>query len=699
VVSLVIWALLLVVTLKYVILLMKADNKGEGGTLALMALARRTLANRAALRGLIFILGVCGAALFYGDGVITPAVSVLSAVEGLRDAPGLSGQLDSFVVPIAAGILIALFLIQSRGTASVARYFGPLTAVWFLILAGLGLWHIFDDVSILRALSPHYGVLFLFDNGFLGFVILGSVFLAVTGAEALYADMGHFGKAPIRLGWLWFVLPCLTLNYLGQGALVLDNRAAAANPFWMMVPEVAYWPVLIMATIATVIASQAVITGAFSVTQQAVQLGLLPRIDIRNTSESQAGQIFVPSVNMMLMVGVLVLLVTFQTSTNLAAAYGIAVTGSMFVDSLLAWFIVRKLWKWSLPLSLAAISPLVALDLVFLTSNMLKIPQGAWFPLVLGAALILLMWTWVRGTQILTDKTRKDSLPLTDLIEMLRARPPHRAPGTAIFLTSDPDVAPVALMHNLKHNKVLHEKNVILTVRTTDRPRVPESQRVTIEPISDDFKKLTISYGFMEQPNIPKALGVCRKQGLKFDIMSTSFFLGRRSVITSASQRHAPVAGQAVHLPDAQRRQPDRLLQYPARPRGRAGHAGDRLIRAISIGGDALWILALAMMASFTLAAWKRIGADARVPVLWKAGAPLARAPRWAALLALPLLAFAIGAWLQVESRQPGRDLAGALVVLGVRATLAPLFALLHLGRVQKALAILEAEGALRPPR
>jgi KUP system potassium uptake protein len=338
------------------------------------------------------------------------------------------------------------------------------------------------------------------------------------------------------MGWLWFVLPCLTLNYLGQGALVLDNRAAAANPFWMMVPEVAYWPVLIMATIATVIASQAVITGAFSVTQQAVQLGLLPRIDIRNTSESQAGQIFVPSVNMMLMVGVLALLVTFQTSTNLAAAYGIAVTGSMFVDSLLAWFIVRKLWKWSLPLSLAAISPLVALDLVFLTSNMLKIPQGAWFPLVLGAALILLMWTWVRGSQILSVKAKKDSLPLVDLIEMLRARPPHRAPGTAIFLTSDPEVAPVALMHNLKHNKVLHEKNIILTVRTTDRPRVPEAQRVTMEPINDDFKRLTLSYGFMESPNVPKALKLCRKQGLKFDIMATSFFLGRRSVVASAAQ-------------------------------------------------------------------------------------------------------------------------------------------------------------------
>jgi KUP system potassium uptake protein len=531
VVSLVFWALILVVTLKYVVFLMKADNKGEGGTLSLMALAQHAMGRRSAV---IFLLGVCGAALFYGDGIITPAVSVMGAVEGLKDAPGLGGRVDGFILPIAAGILIGLFLIQSRGTASVAKWFGPLTTVWFLVLGGLGIYHIFDDVSILRALSPHYGVLFLIDNGFLGFVILGSVFLAVTGAEALYADMGHFGKAPIRQGWLFFVLPCLTLNYLGQGGLVLSDRSAAENPFWMMVPEFAYWPVFAIATVAAIIASQAVITGAFSVTQQAVQLGLLPRISILNTSESQSGQIFVPAVNMLLMVGVLFLLAMFQTSSNLAAAYGIAVTGAMFVDSLLAWFVVRRLWKWSLPVSIAVLTPFVALDLVFLTSNLLKIPQGAWFPLVLGAGLLILMWTWVRGTQILTAKVRKDSLPLTDLIEMLRARPPHRAPGTAIFLTSDPDVAPVALMHNLKHNKVLHEKNVILTVKTTDRPRVPEDQRVSIEPISDDFKKLTLSYGFMEQPNVPKALGVCRRQGLKFDIMSTSFFLGRRSVVPSA---------------------------------------------------------------------------------------------------------------------------------------------------------------------
>ncbi len=533
VVSLAFWALMIVVTFKYVFFLMRADNKGEGGTLALMALAQHAVGRRSAF---IFILGVVGAALFYGDGIITPAISVLSAIEGVKDAPGVGGRLDPFIVPVSAGILIALFLIQSRGTAKLARFFGPITAVWFLSLGLLGLYHIFDDISILRALSPHYGVQLLINDGFLGFIILGSVFLAVTGAEALYADMGHFGKGPIRIGWLYFVLPCLTLNYLGQGALILDNPEASENPFWSMVPEMIYWPMLGLATAATVIASQAVITGAFSVTQQAVQLGLLPRIDIRNTSETQAGQIFVPAVNSLLMVGVLVLLFTFQSSHNLTAAYGVAVTGTMLVNTLMAYSVITKKWKWPLWAVAGTLIPFGFIDTVFLTSNLLKIPDGAWMPLVLGAALVLLMWTWVRGTQILTTKTRKDSLPLVDLIEMLKARPPHRAPGTAIFLTSDPDVAPVALMHNLKHNKVLHEKNIILTVRTTERPRVPDDQRIAMEPISDDFKKLTISYGFMEQPNVPKALGLCRKQGLKFDIMSTSFFLGRRSVIATATR-------------------------------------------------------------------------------------------------------------------------------------------------------------------
>ena len=533
VVSLAFWALMIVVTFKYVFFLMRADNKGEGGTLALMALAQHAIGRRSAL---IFILGVCGAALFYGDGIITPAISVLSAIEGVKEAPGVGGSLDPFIVPVSAGILIALFLVQARGTAGLAKWFGPITAVWFLSLGVLGLIHIFDDISILRALSPHYGVQLLINDGFLGFIILGSVFLAVTGAEALYADMGHFGKSPIRIGWLAFVLPCLTLNYLGQGAMILDNPGASENPFWSMVPQGIYWPMLALATAATVIASQAVITGAFSVTQQAVQLGLLPRIQILNTSESQAGQIYVPAVNTLLMVGVLVLLVVFQSSHNLTAAYGVAVTGTMLVNTLMSWSVITKKWNWPMWAVLGCLIPFGFIDTVFLTSNLLKIPDGAWMPLVLGALLVVVMWTWVRGTQILTAKTRKDSLPLIDLIEMLRARPPHRAPGTAIFLTSDPDIAPVALMHNLKHNKVLHEKNVILTVRTTDRPRVDPANRVSIEPISDDFKKLVISYGFMEQPNVPKALGVCRKQGLKFDIMSTSFFLGRRSVIASSTE-------------------------------------------------------------------------------------------------------------------------------------------------------------------
>ena len=533
VVSLAFWALMVVVTFKYVFFLMRADNKGEGGTLALMALATHAVGRRSTW---IFALGVCGAALFYGDGIITPAISVLSAIEGVKDAPGVGTRLDAFIVPVSAAILVGLFMVQSRGTAGLAKFFGPITALWFLSLGAMGLIHIFDDLSVLRALSPHYGVMLLVNDGFLGFIILGSVFLAVTGAEALYADMGHFGKAPIRAGWLCFVLPCLTLNYLGQGALILDNPAAAENPFWSMVPQFAYWPMLGLATVATVIASQAVITGAFSVTQQAVQLGLLPRIDIRFTSETQAGQIYVPAVNSFLMIGVLVLLFVFQSSHNLTAAYGVAVTGVMLINTLMSFSVIHRKWGWPMWAVLGALIPFGFIDSVFLTSNLLKIPDGAWLPLVLGAALILIMWTWTRGSQILTTKAKKDSLPLTDLIEMLRARPPHRAPGTAIFLTSDPDVAPVALMHNLKHNKVLHEKNVILTVRTTDRPRVPDSQRVLMEPINDDFKKITLSFGFMESPVVPRALSLCRKQGLKFDIMSTSFFLGRRSVVPSASQ-------------------------------------------------------------------------------------------------------------------------------------------------------------------
>ncbi|HPA39133.1 MAG TPA: KUP/HAK/KT family potassium transporter, partial [Phenylobacterium sp.] len=481
-----------------------------------------------------FFLGVIGAALFYGDGIITPAVSVLGALEGLKEAPGIGASLSTYVLPASAVILVALFLIQSRGTASVAKWFGPITLIWFIVLGGLGLYHIAEDLSIFRALSPHYGVVFLLKNGFIGFVILGSVFLAVTGAEALYADMGHFGKTPIQAAWVFLVLPCLLLNYLGQGALVLAHPEARINPFFQMIPEAIYWPVLILATIAAIIASQAVITGAFSMTQQAVQLGLFPRIDIRRTSETQAGQIFVPQVNTFLMVGVLILLFAFKTSSALAAAYGIAVTGSMFVDTLLFYVIVKHMWKRPTWQAALASGGFAIFDIVFISSNLLKIPQGAWLPLVLGAVLVVVIWTWTRGTQILADKTRRDSVPLLELSEILKARAPHRAPGTAIFLTSDPDLAPVALMHNLKHNKVLHEKNIILTVSTAGTPRLSDDERVKIEPINEDFKRVIVRYGFMESPNLPKALGLCRRQGLKFDIMATSFFLGRRSVVPAA---------------------------------------------------------------------------------------------------------------------------------------------------------------------
>jgi KUP system potassium uptake protein len=528
VVSLVTWALILIVTVKYVVFLMRADNKGEGGTLALMALAQRSLPARSTG---VFLLGVVGAALFYGDGIITPAMSVLSAVEGVRDAPNAPHGVGQVVLPLSAAILVTLFMVQSRGTANVAKFFGPITAVWFLVLAALGVYHIADDPSIFRALSPHYGVIFLLENGLLGFIILGSVFLAVTGAEALYADMGHFGKGPIQTAWLALVLPSLLLNYL---ALVLHHPAHAVEPFYRMVPDVVYWPVLLLAMLATIIASQAVITGAFSMTQQAVQLGLFPRIDIRRTSETQAGQIFVPQVNTMLMVGVLALLFTFRSSTNLASAYGIAVTGAMFVDTLLFFVIVQHFWKKPLWVAVLASAGFGLLDVVFITSNLLKFFHGAWLPLALGGGLVVIMWTWSRGSQILHDKTRRDSVPLAELSEILRVRAPYRAPGTAIFLTADPDTAPVALMHNLKHNKVLHEKNIILTLETAETPRVRDEDRIRIEPVNDDFKKVIVVYGFMESPNVPKALGFCRKLGLKFDIMATSFFLGRRSVVPSA---------------------------------------------------------------------------------------------------------------------------------------------------------------------
>jgi KUP system potassium uptake protein len=529
VVSLILWTLTLIVTLKYIVFLMRADNKGEGGSVALMTLAQRALGRRSAF---LFLLGIVGVSLFYGDGVITPAFSVLSAVEGLKGAPHLGHILAPYVLATAAGLLVALFMVQRTGTHRVASLFGPVMALWFLTLGALGVLHLASDgLSILRAVNPYYAVRFLVENGFVGFVILGSVFLAVTGAEALYADMGQFGKRPIRAAWFVLVFPCLLLNYLGQGALVLRVGAHRHNPFFGMVPAFAYWPVLILATAAAVIASQAVITGAFSMTRQAVQVGLLPRIDIKRTSETQSGQIFVPAVNGMMMVGVLVLLVVFQSSHRLASAYGIAVTGTMFMSTVLAYVVARHLWKWRLVQIALVLGPISLVDITFLTSNLFKIRDGGWMPLALGVGLVVVMWTWSRGLRILTDKTRSDSVPLAALLASLTTGRLYRAPGTAIFLTSNPDLAPVALLHNIKHNKVLHQKNVILTVETAETPTVAEEARIRIEPINADFKRVVLSYGFMESPNVPKTLARCRKLGLTFDIMATTFFLGRRSIV------------------------------------------------------------------------------------------------------------------------------------------------------------------------
>ncbi|MBX3481639.1 MAG: potassium transporter Kup [Caulobacter sp.] len=530
VVSLVFWALILVVTIKYLVVVLRADNKGEGGTLAMMALAQHAMGRRT---GLVFLLGVIGAALFYGDGLITPAISVLSAAEGVVDAPGVGEAFRPFVLPTAAAILVALFMVQSRGTASVGRFFGPITLVWFLVLAAMGLSQILREPSILLGLNPIHGLNLFAHNWLLGAAVLGSVFLVVTGAEALYADIGHFGKGPIRTAWLAVAFPCLMINYLGQGALVLHDPTAAANPFFRMIPSFAYWPVLALTTAATVIASQAVITGAFSVTQQAVQLNILPRMNIRRTSETVAGQIYVPAINTLLMVGVLALLLMFRNSSNLAAAYGIAITATMVITVLLLFIIARRSWRWPLIGAVALCAPFLLVDLVFLGANTFKFVQGGWFPVALGAGLILIMWTWSHGTRILAEKTRRDSVPLADLIETLRARPPHRTEGTAIFLTSDPEIAPVALTHNLKHNRVLHQRNIILTAKTEDLPYVADAERLELRRLNEAFWALTVRYGFMEAPDLPRALGLCPTRGLPFNLMATSFFVGRRTVVAT----------------------------------------------------------------------------------------------------------------------------------------------------------------------
>jgi len=527
VLSLIVWALIVIVTIKYIVILLQADNDGEGGTLALMALAQRAVS-----RGSIIVtLGIISGALFYGDAIITPALSVLSAIEGLKIA---TPAFDPYVVPVTVAILIGLFAVQSHGTAKVAAFFGPITLVWFVTLAAAGLWHIGQNPAVLRALNPMHGVSFLAGHGIIGLFTLGAVFLAVTGAEALYADLGHFGRGPIRMAWLSVVLPALTLNYFGQGALVLADPAALENPFFLLYPQWALLPMVLLATAATVIASQAVITGAYSISQQAIQLGLLPRLEIRHTSEALFGQIYMPSVNTLLLIGVLFLVLMFRSSSALASAYGIAVTGTMVVTAMLAFVVIWKVWKWPVFAAAAIIAPFLFIDLTFLTANMLKIVEGGWVPLALGAAIVVVMHTWRRGSRLLFEKTRRQEMPLESLVAMLEKKPPIRVPGTAVFLTSDPVNAPTALLHSLKHYKVLHETNVILTIETANVPRVDPAERVRFEPIGETFSRVVIRYGFMETPNVPKALALARKLGWQYDIMSTSFFLSRRALKPSA---------------------------------------------------------------------------------------------------------------------------------------------------------------------
>jgi KUP system potassium uptake protein len=527
VVSLLLWTLTLIVTLKYVILILQADNNGEGGNLSLLALAQKALGRR----GFLLTIGVVGAALFYGDAVITPAISVLSAVEGLKL---VTPAFEHWVLPITSAILIALFFVQSRGTGHIARWFGPITLFWFIVMAVLGLMHIDDRPDILLAINPVNAIGFIYQHGFIALVVLGSVFLAVTGAEALYADMGHFGRRPIRAAWGAVVFPALALNYLGQGGLILSQPNALENPFFLLAPEWALLPLVILATVATIIASQAVITGAFSVTQQAIQLGLLPRLEIRHTSAEQFGQIYIPSVNWLLCIAVLLLVWTFRTSSGMANAYGIAVTGDMVVTSLLAFIVFWRFWKWSVSFALAIIAPLIGLEFVFLSSNLLKFLDGGYVPLGMAAALCAVMWVWIRGTTITYAKAQKDPVSLNDLIQMLNRSKPLRTKGTAVFLTADATHAPSALLHNLKHNGVLHERNIILTVQVAGTPRVPDDERVQIEPMPDSFTRIFLTYGYMEEPNVPKGLAVARRQGLRFEIMSTSFFLSRRTFRASS---------------------------------------------------------------------------------------------------------------------------------------------------------------------
>ena len=531
VLSVIFWAVTIIVTLKYVTLIMRADNHGEGGIMALTALVSRGLSERRA-RWWLIGLGIFGAAMFYGDGMITPAISVLSAVEGLDV---MAPALKPYVVPLTLLILIGLFAIQRHGTARVGVLFGPIVSVWFAVLAFLGALQIARDPGVLAALSPTYAFGFLTGSPLAAFLALGAVVLAVTGTEALYADMGHFGVIPIRRAWLFFVLPALVLNYFGQGALIINDPATIRNPFYLLAPSWALLPLVVLATCATVIASQAVISGAFSLTRQAIQMGYCPRLTITHTSDRQIGQIYIPFINWTLLGAVMLLVVGFQSSSNLAAAYGIAVTMALTIDSLLIYVVLTRLWRWNHFAALAIVVPLLTIDVLFLTSNALKIPQGGWFPIAIGIAVFTLLTTWKRGRAILFQRLADETMPVDLFIESIRQSPPPRVPGTAVFLTSTEGRIPHALLHNLKHNKVLHERVVLLTLKTRDIPTVPLSKRLRVVDLGCSFHQIEAFFGFMEDQDIPALLEECGRRGMPFDMMDTSFFASRETLIPSVA--------------------------------------------------------------------------------------------------------------------------------------------------------------------
>ncbi len=529
VISLMFWSLMLIVTLKYILLIMRADNNGEGGSLALLALIQRKSGGGRWGPSLV-ILGVLATALFFGDCMITPAISVLSAVEGLST---VQSGLERLVLPISITIMIGLFWLQAIGTAKVGRLFGPVMLVYFAALAVMGVGQIAERPDILYALDPSWAVRFALNDGALAFLALGSVVLCVTGAEALYADMGHFGRRPITVAWFWLIFPALMLNYLGQGALLLSNPAAAENPFFMMVSEGWRLPLVILATMATIIASQAVITGAFSVVQQAVQLGLMPRFRIDHTSASEAGQIYIPAVNWALLVMVLLLILGFRESSNLAAAYGIAVTGTMFISTCMVAVLIRRVWKWPRALTLLFLGAFLLIDGLYFASNLTKVPDGGWFPLLVGLVVFVLLTTWARGRQLMIERMREAAMPISVFIKSA-AGSASRVPGTAVFMTSTPDGVPHALLHNLKHNKVLHERVLLLTVKIADVPFWPEADRAKIDHLDQGFHRVVVKYGFMEEPDVPAALKTVGGCGAEFKMMDTSFFLARQTLIASS---------------------------------------------------------------------------------------------------------------------------------------------------------------------